>query len=353
MKKILINAPDWHDPSTGGVAAFYYGMLGYWNEDVFYNAVGRRKGVSGLFWLPWDVAKFVCKLLFWQPDVVLINPSLFREAMTRDFVFLNIAKFLNKPVCVLIHGFDLGVAKTIDHDWISSNLNKASLVLVLANEFREILREWKVTVPIELISTKVEDRMLEGFDVNCRDGKIKNILFLSRVIKEKGVYETIDTYGILKKKYPYLTLTIVGDGKELEPLKSYARNHDVKDVNFTGALSGKARLDAYKEASFFFFFSSYGEGMPTVILEAMAFGLPILTRKVGGLVDFFEDGKMGRITDSLNPECYAELMDPYLTDRELSKETSLYNHRYALEHFMATKVGKRIESLISQYTQLC
>lgn len=46
--------------------------------------------------------------------------------------------------------------------------------------------------------------------------------------------------------------------------------------------------------------------MPTVVLEAMAFGLPVVTRAVGGLCDFFEDGKMGRITNSMNPMDYAK-----------------------------------------------
>ena len=269
--------------------------------------------------------------------------------MRRDFVFLRVASIFNIPVVILIHGFDLGVAKTINHEWVKTNLNKASLVMVLANQFRKMLIEWGVTVPIELMTTKVEDRMLEGFDISKRNGKVDNILFLSRVVKEKGVYETVDTFRLLKKNHPDLHLTMVGGGKELEKLRKYVENKKVDDVTFTGPLAGEARLKAYRDANFFFF-SSYGEGMPTVVLEAMAFGMPVLTRKVGGLVDFFEDEKMGRITDSLSPTKFAEMMEPYLTDKELTKRTSLYNHQYALNYFMASKVGLRIESLIKSYT---
>ena len=353
MTKILINTPDYRNPSSGGVSSFYYGMIGYWNEDIRYNVVGRRKGFSGIFWLPWDVTKFAIKLLFWQPDTVMINPSLFREAMTRDFFFLNIAKFFKKPIVVLIHGFDLGVAKTIDKDWISRNLNKASLVMVLANQFREILKEWNVNAPIELISTKVEDRMLEGFDIGSRTGEVKNILFMSRMVKEKGVYETIDTFKLLKQKYSSLRLTMVGNGPELEKLKKYTVDNKIGDVLFTGALSGEARLKVYRDSHYFFFFSYYGEGMPTVVLEAMAFGIPVITRNVGGLVDFFEDGKMGRITDSLKPEEFVQMIEPFLTNKELTLRVSQYNHQYALKHFMASKVGMKMESLIKQYTLLC
>lgn len=344
--KLLVNTPDYTNPSSGGVASYYYGMLGYWNEKVNYNVVGRRKGLSGAIWMPWDILKFVTKIIFTQPDYILLNPSLMPNALKRDFLFLKIAKALGKKVVVLMHGFNLEVAETCDHNWVRDNLNKASLVMVLANRFREILKSWGVNTQLELITTKVEDRMLDGFDIKSRDGKVSNLLFLSRIEKAKGIYETIDTFAILKEKHPELTLTMVGSGSELESLKKYTEEHNVKGVTFTGALNGDERLKAYRDGSLFFFASSYGEGMPTVVLEAMAFGMPVMTRYVGGLCDFFEDGKMGRITDSLEPKVFAEMMEPFLNDTELTKQVSIYNYQYANEHFMASKVGKRIEELI-------
>lgn len=86
--------------------------------------------------------------------------------------------------------------------------------------------------------------------------------------------------------------------------------------------------------------------MPTVVLEAMAFGLPVITRYVGGLCDFFEDGKMGRITDSMDSNVYAELTEPLLNNPIVAKDISRYNHEYALSHFMASKVAENIESIV-------
>lgn len=349
--KILINTPDYTRPSSGGVASYYNGMLGYWNEDIKYNIIGRRHGISGLFWMPWDVIKFIIRIIIWQPDCVLVNPSLMINALKRDFLFLKIAKCFGCKVVVLIHGFDLNVAMTINHEWVKASLNKASLIMTLADRFRKIMQGWGITAPIELISTKVEDKMLDGFDIASRDGKIKNILFLSRMEKAKGVYETIDTFALLKTRHSYLTLSMVGSGSKLNSLKNYVNSKKIKDVTFTGALNGEERLKAYRDADFFFFFSSYGEGMPTVVLEAMAFGLPIMTRYVGGLCDFFEDGKMGRITDSCNPLDFSAMIEPFINDENYTKEVSLYNHEYALNHFMASKVGRKIEQLLRQYTQ--
>jgi len=78
---------------------------------------------------------------------------------------------------------------------------------------------------------------------------------------------------------------------------------------------------------------------------AVAFGLPIVTRPVGGICDFFENGKMGFITESKAPEVFADLMEKLITDCDGRKKIARYNQRYAKEHFMALQVAKRIESI--------
>lgn len=137
-------------------------------------------------------------------------------------------------------------------------------------------------------NNKGYDALLEGYNLN-QDRKFinKNILFLSRIEKAKGVYEAVDTFTLLKPKYKDLTLTFVGSGSELEALKEYAETKGLSDIRFTGRLDGEALRNEYKNA-LLLLLTTHGEGMPTVVLEAMAFGLPIFTRKVGGLVDFLK-----------------------------------------------------------------
>ena len=243
-----------------------------------------------------------------------------------------------------MHGFNLDYAKTIDKKWAEKNFNKASMIFVLSNQFKDIMQSWGVTVPIRLTTTKVDDALLDSTAIKTNETN-RNILCLTRIEKAKGIYETVDTFAILKQKYKNATLTFVGDGSELETLKEYAKSKILSDIRFTGKLSGKELSKEYQNADFFLFLS-YGEGMPTVVLEAMAFGLPIFTRKVGGLADFFENGKMGYITDSLVPNDFADAMIPYLENPELSKQAAQYNANYAQKHFMASNVAKQIEQTI-------
>lgn len=348
--KILVNTPSLKH--LGGVANHYLGLRPFWTEQVRYNTVGKRsnKAGSGKYWLPWDLLKFVFRLLTFRPDVVLLNPSLGAGALRRDFVFLRVARALGFRVAVFIHGFNLDYARTVDTTWVKNNLNRASLVFVLARQFKSILEEWGVSTPIVLSTTKVDDRMLKDFDVEKRRGEAFNILFLARVERAKGVYITIDSYAYLKPKYPDLTLTIVGGGSELDAVRDYVKERCLDDVRITGPLSGQALVDEYRRANLSSS-SSYGEGMPTAVLEAMAFGLPVFTRNVGGLPDFFEDGKMGYITDSLDPKDFAEAMVPYIESPERTRKVALYNARYAREHFLASKVAGTIENELRKYVK--
>ena len=93
-----------------------------------------------------------------------------------------------------------------------------------------------------------------------------------------------------------------------------------------------------------YLFPSFHEGMPTSVLEAMAFGIPVITRPVGGLVDFFENEKMGKMVDSIKPSDFTEAIESLLTNVNLVKQISLYNYQYAQKHFLASRIALDMEN---------
>lgn len=340
--KILINTPYLN--LSGGVANHYKGLKPFWNKKVIYNQIGKRseKSGNGVYWLPFDIIKFIIKIVFLQPNVVILNPSLGKSAVKRDMIFLHIAKMLGKKVAVFIHGFNKDNIKSLDIKSITKSLNRCEVIFILAQEFADIMRSWGVNIPIHLTTTKVDDRLIEGFDIKTKDHSTKNILFLSRVEKAKGIYTTLDAIKILQEKNHEIKLTIAGNGNELENTKEYAKRKNIK-VEFLGAISGTTLINEFTRANLFIL-PSHSEGMPTSVLEAMAFGLPVISRPVGGLCDFFENGKMGQLIESFEPQEYADAIDQYLNNPTFAKETSVYNHEYAKEHFLASSIAKNIES---------
>ena len=344
--KVLVNTP--HLKLLGGVANHYIGLRDYWNETVKYNEIGRRGVVPGIFRLPIDIIVFIWKLISFRPDIILVNPSLSKNAIRRDRIFMSLSCLLGIKTAVFFHGFNLSNVTEIDVQALAKNLNRCECVFVLAKEFAEALRSWGVTVPIHMATTKVDDRMIDGFDVSSRSGKVRTILFLARIAENKGIFIALEAFKKISATYPDIHLKVVGDGPELDKAKSMCVQEDIPNVEFTGALSGNELASAFKDSDLYLL-PTYYEGMPTSVLEAMAFGLPVITRPVGGLCDFFENGRMGQMIGSLNPDDFADAVIRIVKDPDLNKAISLYNASYAKENFLASKVARKVESILKIY----
>ena len=227
-------------------------------------------------------------------------------------------------------------------------------MIVLSSQFKNKLISWGYDKPIYLETTVVDEELIKGISDELISRKYDvqnnetNILFLARVEKAKGIYEAVDCYNILKKKYPELSLRIAGDGFELMNVKSYVRNNSINDVEFLGFVTGVAKFTAYWN-SHIYILPSYSEGMPNSVLEAMALGLPVVTRNVGGLVDFFKNNEHGFMTVSKDPELLAGLTEELLKNNNLLKTIALNNYRYAVEKFTTSKVIERLENIYKQF----
>ena len=347
--KVLINVP--YLKFKGGVANHYMGLKDYWAEDIKYNQIGKKtpKLGSGKYRLPIDLVKFVYRIVSFNPDIILLNPSMSERAVARDLIFLRVAKALHKKVAVFFHGFDEEYVKNRDTSKLVYWLNKVSTVFVLASQFENILKSIGVKVPVNIVTTKVDNKLIKDFNIENRKGGTDNLLFLARITEPKGIFITLDIYKTLLAKNPTLKLKVVGDGPALNEAKNICIKDNLPNVVFTGALGGQDLINEYINADIYIFPTFHKEGLPTSVLEAMAFGLPVITRPVGGLVDFFENGKMGEMVDSLDADDFVPYVEKYLNDRELTRMTSVYNYEYAKKHFMASSVAKNMEEILKKY----
>jgi len=167
---------------------------------------------------------------------------------------------------------------------------------------------------------------------------------LARITKGKGIYETIDAVCILNKKYRNLELVIAGNGNELNAVMSYAKEINIDNVIYTGNVRGITRKMLLKTACIFCM-PTYSEGMPNSIVEAMSYGLPIITRPVGGIIDFFKNGEHGFSSFSKDPQTYANFIEILLNDEQLYRRISLSNYKYAISNFLASEAAKRLERI--------
>lgn len=354
---ISVTAPN----VLGGIASYFYTIKKYFKTNVKYVIRGPRDSfkkyskISEIYRIILDILIFLFEVARPSVKVVHLNTSLGKRGVPRDLIFIYLAKLLHKSTIVFFHGWNPGIEKEIDDgkfDLFKKYISKVDVAITLSSRSKKKLREWGFKNKIYLETTIVDDTELLGWNeydlkkrINSIDSK-KNIefLFLARMIKEKGIYEAIDTFKILSQIRPNIYFNIAGDGPELENAKKYIEQENVKNAKFYGYATGKEKIDLLKK-SHILLFPSYNEGMPIAVLEAMAFGLIIVTRPVGGLIDFFTD-KMGIILNTLEPKVFAKNIG-ILLQRDLFK-ISINNYRYAKEHFYASIAVKRIENIYNQ-----
>ncbi len=356
--KVLLNTPELDNP--GGVAYYYRSVRPHLTADVEYFTTGARANDVGSFHnvrrLFFDYIEFYRRLRGQSYDIVHLNPSLVPKAILRDALFLLIAKVFQRRVLVFVRGWDFGFEKLIRQYFsflFRLVYSKADAFIVLSSEFEAKLIEMGVDKLVFRETTVVADTVFEGIDIMSLLARRKerhgdfHILFLSRIEKSKGIYQALDTFRILRERYSWITMTIAGDGSETARARDYAVRNRIEAVEFAGYLDSDAKRIAFSRADVYFFPTFHGEGMPNSLLEAMAYGLPIVTRPVGGTRDFFEDGKMGFLTESLSCPVFADLIERLILDRTLCYELGRRNHEFVVEQCMASRVAGRLQKIYS------
>lgn len=152
--------------------------------------------------------------------------------------------------------------------------------------------------------------------------KRKNLIgFVGRIRKEKGVIEFIDAISYLAKETENVEFLIGGSGDMLntviEKCKEIERQHNIKIV-ITGFIKEEEFPIYLKELKLLVLPTQHAEGLPTIILEAMACGTPVLTRRIGAISDVVIDGQTGFIMENTSPQCIADNMKKVLEYLQLN-----------------------------------
>ena len=341
--KVLLVHPDARD--LGGVTSFFRMLEPFALVDARHFINGRRPDEKATHWsylrLIGDYLRFARTLILEKHDVVHINPSLNFKGVMRDSIFMLIAgRILRKKTVVFFHGWELDYAETL-RGWKLSLFRfvfgNADATLVLAKDFKETLTQWGFQADKVIVETTAFDESLtKGFDIEqalaARQHGPFNIVFFSRLVKEKGLYEALETFTLLSRKYPAIHFLVAGDGEESANVKAFIERAGLDRVVMMGYIQDRRKIDLLAKSSLFFL-PSYSEGFPISLVEAMAMGLPVVTRSVGGIKDFFLQRKHGFSTESLDPEVFAGFIGELYERQDLYAEISRHNYQYAREHF--------------------
>ncbi len=354
--KTLITVPSVQ--AKGGVAQFYNALLPHLPNTIKTVEIGGTKAAGGFLHPLVDQIAFRRTVKQVLPGLVHLNPSLNLKSCLRDGLFAWQTQQMGVPLLVFWHGWDKDFETVVERKYLGffrRTFGRAQAHIVLASEFQQKLQDWGVTAPIYRETTCVDDNLVAGFDVQekwpepARKTDTVKILFLARLERAKGVFETMQAVQLLVEKNLPVSLTIAGDGEIRQELEEYVRLQGLtsEQVCFTGDIRGTEKIQAFTQHHIYCL-PSYGEGLPNSVLEAMAFGMPVVTRPVGGLADIFEDGKMGRLVQGKSPAEIAGCLENILIDKGMMAAMGRYNAEYAWKHFMASRVAKRLQGIYAE-----
>jgi len=174
----------------------------------------------------------------------------------------------------------------------------------------------------------------------------RKILYVGRLMEEKGLDVLLNAYSIVNAKMPNTNLIIVGKGHLRANLEEGADKLGLENVVFTGFISDSLVRQAYASSDLFVL-PSYAEIQPLVLLEALAMGLPAIGTRVGGVPEMIVDGKNGYVLKPGDHEGMAEKIITILNDDTLRKEFSRNSLRMARSHDIE-KSADKLERLYNE-----
>ncbi|WP_420398275.1 glycosyltransferase family 4 protein [Nioella sp.] len=200
---------------------------------------------------------------------------------------------------------------------------------------------------LKIIHCGVEpDRYAPG----ARDGT--RLMFVGRLAAVKGVPVLLEALAKAREVQPDLTLTLVGDGPDRVALETQAKAMNlVGAVTFAGykSQSEVAELLASHDA---LVLPSFAEGVPVVLMEAMAARMPAIATAVGGVSELVEDGKTGCLVAPGDSDALCAAILSLMSDAEKRADMGDAGRAKIEAHFTARTEAARLAGLFRAGTEL-
>ncbi len=175
---------------------------------------------------------------------------------------------------------------------------------------------------------------------------IVNILFVSRLIERKGLQYIVPMLNTISKSAGRtVILTVVGDGTYREQLIKIARDNSVlEQIVFVGEVRGNRLIEYYQGADIFILPSS-NEGMPNVVLEAMACGLPIIMTPCQGSDELVKNNGFAVTIDE-----FEKALEKLVSDSDARVRMGAESRKLVCNQFSWDRVIDEYLELIHQIT---
>ncbi|KON70201.1 glycosyl transferase [Peribacillus butanolivorans] len=344
MKVIMIGS---HLRVNGGITRVVKnylesGMQKKVNLEYFPTYYGSNHFINILYFVIQYFKLFInLNLLNKQYDVAHIHMS-YRGSYVRKRYIIHLLNSKNIPIVLHMHGSQFkdfyNESSNGQQKQIKDTLNKVSLILALGEQWKEYYQSISKTKVVSLDNAVFPKEILKSSEEKIY------ITTMGVLSQRKGTYDLIETAsqikGKINSKYKFL---IAGDG-EIDKVKKRIKELNVEDMFvIPGWISDQKVIDEIYRKSVIYVLPSYNEGMPMSILEAMSYGLPVVSTDVGSISSVVkeENGfviKPGDVETLTN--CLINLLNDQFSIEKFERNNS---EKIRLEYNIYVSVEKIVE----------
>ena len=329
--------------TRGGITAVLkaHEKMAYWRKYHCHWVQTHRDGPAWrkIAYFVVGLADFLIRLPFY--DTVHVHTADWGTEK-RKRIFVAIAKLCGKRIVVHLHSSGPEYSIGGEHRSLyRSSFKAADRIIMLSHDWMEFA---KIAFPEMASKMAVIYNPCPIVELCLDVPATKYFLFAGTLTHRKGYDDLMRAFAIVSHYIPEWRLVIAGNG-DIDGGIAMAKELGIDArVDFVGWVSGDNKDKIFREASAYCL-PSYSEGFPMGVLDAMAYGLPVITTPVGGIPDVAINGENMLLFEPGDITALAEALRLVATDISLRERLSSASVELANGKFHASNISKDIEAL--------
>lgn len=307
-----------------------------------------------------------------RPNILYTIISQNRLGVLRNAVVVTLANMFGVKIILHSHGGNFRSYYQNSSYWdrlIAKYVcKKCHTFIVLANSLKDQFREvlpggYRVRTVYNAVDAGKLFPRVGSYDKLVRvrfrgtDKRQLVVLFMGYHSANKGYYDLMAAIPGVLKTCPFVKFVSAGETVKRDSFKIYDNNpavnaqkkRELVDIGLqrthaVGTVHGEEKSKLFLEAAVFVL-PSYSEGMPIVVLEAMAAGLPVVTTPVGAISELFHDGSNGFLVSPGKPEEISKTLITLLTNEPLREKMGRINYEQARLKFNVKNMAYEMYSV--------
>lgn len=174
------------------------------------------------------------------------------------------------------------------------------------------------------------------------------ILFIGRLVPEKGHAVLLEALALLGQRGHDVEGVLAGDGSHRATLEQVAQQLGIADrVSFPGAVGQEEIHDLYASASIFCL-PSFAEGVPGVLMEAMAMELPVVSTRITGVPELIENERTGLLVSPGRADLLADALERLLLDPQRCRRLGTAARETVVREFNSERSAEQLHELLAR-----